>query len=212
MVRGGGGSGGYICVARQRTFLVISSIFWRGGGGCQSSETNVVKYHSTHQTAQTQNLDDEDSFDMLYKMIAEQPFLTQYERPIYHMKEKINTVSTDTNFRFFDFERLRIESRVPFSFLCLLTLGLFTKERIPFRKPFRNVIQTLSWYESVIYPLRTQSSFISGFWNALLKHEKKGALDRDPRRKPDSEGMWTQSSFGMWFVRVHFGNARWSHA
>ena len=24
--------------------------------------------------------------------------------------------------------------------------------------------------------------------------------------------MWTQSSFGTWFVRVHFGNARWSHA
>ena len=24
--------------------------------------------------------------------------------------------------------------------------------------------------------------------------------------------MWTQSSFGTWFVRVHFKNARWSHA
>ena len=58
------------------------------------------------------------------------------------------------------------------------------------------------------YPLWTQSSFKSGFWNT-----KKGAFwIRDPRRKPDSEDMWTQSSFGMWFVRVHFGNARWSHA
>ena len=24
--------------------------------------------------------------------------------------------------------------------------------------------------------------------------------------------MWTQSSFGTWFVRVHFGSVRWSHA
>ena len=34
-----------------------------------------------------QNLE-EDSFDMLYKIIAELPSLTQYERPMYHMKEK----------------------------------------------------------------------------------------------------------------------------
>ena len=45
-----------------------------------------------------------------------------------------------------------------------------------------------------------------------LKREKRGVLDRDSRRKPDSEDIWTQSSFGTWFVRVHFGNARWSHA
>ena len=33
---------------------------------------------------------DEDSFDILYKNgeIAEQPSLTQYERPMYHMNEK----------------------------------------------------------------------------------------------------------------------------
>ena len=61
-------------------------------------------------------------------------------------------------------------------------------------------------------PLWTQSSFKSGFWNALLKREIKGILGRDPRRKPGSEDMWTQSSFGTWFVRAHFGNARWSHA
>ena len=46
----------------------------------------------------------------------------------------------------------------------------------------------------------------------LLKREIKGVLDRDPRRKPDSEGMWMQSSFGTWFVHVHFGNARWKNA
>ena len=39
-------------------------------------------YHSTRQTAQTQGLG-EDSFDMLTKTIAEQPSLTQYERPMY---------------------------------------------------------------------------------------------------------------------------------
>ena len=63
-----------------------------------------------------------------------------------------------------------------------------------------------------VYPLWTQSYFKSVFWNVLLKHEKRGVLDRDPPRKPDSEDMSTQNSFGTWFVRVHFGNARWTHA
>ena len=36
------------------------------------------------------------------------------------------------------------------------------------------------------YPLWMQISFKSGFWNGLLKCEKKGILDRDPCRKPDS--------------------------
>ena len=61
------------------------------------------------------------------------------------------------------------------------------------------------------YPLWTQSSFKSGFWNAFWNAKKRGVLDRDLPRKPD-EDMWMQSSFGTWFVRVHFGNARWSHA
>ena len=43
------------------------------------------------------------------------------------------------------------------------------------------------------YPLWTQSSFKSGFWNAFWKAKKKGVLDRDPHRKPDSEDMWTQA-------------------
>ena len=87
-------------------------------------------------------------------------------------------------------------------------LGLFTKEWITFRKPFRNVIWTLSWFERLILP------FVNAklFQISLLKREKRSVLDRDPRRKPDSEDMWTQSSFGTWFVRVHFGNMRWSHA
>ena len=37
--------------------------------------------------------------------------------------------------------------------------------------------------------------------------QKKGILDRDLPNKPDSEDMWTQSSFGTWFLRAHFGNA-----
>ena len=49
------------------------------------SEAHVGKYHSTHKTAQTQNLD-EYSFDMLYK--NKHSFLTQYEQPMYHMKGK----------------------------------------------------------------------------------------------------------------------------
>ena len=58
------------------------------------------------------------------------------------------------------------------------------------------------------YPLWMQSSFKSGFWNA-----KKGAiLDHDPPRKPDSDDLWKHSSFGTWFMHVHFGNAHWSHA
>ena len=59
------------------------------------------------------------------KMIAEQSFLTQYERPMYHMREKINMLSsTDNNFiiYLFDFERFSIESRFPFFFFFLLTL------------------------------------------------------------------------------------------
>ena len=60
----------------------------------------------------------------------------------------------------------------------------------------------------------------------LFEMRKKGVLDYDPPRKPDSEDLWTQSSFGMWFVLcapevsciiiwyvcLHFGNAHWSHA
>ena len=43
--------------------------------------------------------------------------------------------------------------------------------------------------------------------------QKRDVLDRDSRRKPYSEDMWTQSSFGTWYVRAHFfGNAHWSHA
>ena len=37
------------------------------------------------------------------------------------------------------------------------------------------------------YPLWTQSSFKSGFWNAFWNAKKRGVLDRDSRRKPDSE-------------------------
>ena len=32
----------------------------------------------------------------------------------------------------------------------------------------------------------TQSCFKSGFWNAFWNAKKKGVLDRDPHRKPDS--------------------------
>ena len=45
-----------------------------------------------------------------------------------------------------------------------------------------------------------------------LKRGKRGVLDRDSPRKSDSEVVWTQRSFGTWFLRAHFGNAHWSHA
>ena len=56
-------------------------------------------------------------------------------------------------------------------------------------------------------PLWTQSSFKSGFWNAkrrafwIVIHVESLILRT-----------WMQSSFGTWFMRAHFGNARWSHA
>ena len=80
---------------------------------------------------------------------------------------------------------------------------LSTKERITFRKPFRNVIQTPSWF----HPLWMQSSSKSGFWNA-----QKGAFWIVIRVESLILRTWMQSSFGTWFVRVHFENARWSHA
>ena len=49
------------------------------------------------------------------------------------------------------------------------------------------------------------------FETRIFETRKKGHFG-DPPRKPDSEDMWTQSSFGTWFVRANFGNARWSHA
>ena len=50
------------------------------------------------------------------KMIAEQPSLTQYERPMYHMKKGKMVSSTDNNFVIClsDFERFSIKSRFPF--------------------------------------------------------------------------------------------------
>ena len=41
----------------------------------------------TNKTAETQNLDG-DSFDSFTIIIAEQPSLTQYKRPMFYMKEK----------------------------------------------------------------------------------------------------------------------------
>ena len=74
-------------------------------------------------------------------------------------------------------------------------------------KEFSERDSALSWFESLSLP------FVNAklFQIRLLKCRKKGVLDRDPRRKPDSR-TWTQSSFGTWFVCVHLGNARWSHA
>ena len=45
--------------------------------------------------------------------------------------------------------------------------------------------------------------------NQAFERRKNCVLDRDPPRKPDSEDLWMQSSLGTWFVRAHFGNARW---
>ena len=77
----------------------------------------------------------------------------------------------------------------------LETLGLFSKERITFRKSSRIVILTLSWFESLILPLVNAKLFQI----RLLKAKKKGVLDHDPPSKPDSEDLWMQSSFGTWF-------------
>ena len=62
--------------------------------GCTaiSSVKHVMSFHlrelsqQSNSSAQTQNLD-EDSLACFTKIIAEQPSLTQYEQPMYHMKE-----------------------------------------------------------------------------------------------------------------------------
>ena len=87
------------------------------------------------------------------------------------------------------------------------SMGLFTKEWIKFRKPFRIVILTLSWFKSLILPFVNTKLFQM----RLLKC-KKGCFGSWSAKKPDSEHLWMQSSFGTWFVHAHFGNARWSHA
>ena len=69
----------------------------------------------------------------------------------------------------------------------------------------KGTIRTLSWFESLF-------SFLALSNQAFETRKKIGVSDHDPRRKPDSEDLWTQSSFRTWFVRVHFGNGRWSHA
>ena len=53
----------------------------------------------------------------------------------------------------------------------LPSMGLFTRERITFRKTFRNVIRPFPDLKAWFYPLWTQNSFKSGFWNT-----KKGAF------------------------------------
>ena len=49
-------------------------------------------------------------------MIPEQLGLTQYEWPMYHMKEKMLPF-TDNNFFLFFLERFKIESRFPFLYI-----------------------------------------------------------------------------------------------
>ena len=82
-----------------------------------------------------------------------------------------------------------------------LTMGLCAKERITFRIK----ILTLSCFESLIL-LFVKAKL---FQIRILKREK-WRLDRDPPRKPDSEDVWTQSSFGTWYVRAQFRNVCWS--
>ena len=64
-------------------------------------------------------------------------------------------------------------------------LGLFTKEWITFRKPFRNVIRTLSWFESLILPFVNAKLFQIRLLKHAFETRKKGILVRDLRRKPD---------------------------
>ena len=75
-----------------------------------------------------------------------------------------------------------------------------------FRKLFRIVIPTFPYFKPRFYPLWMHNSLKSS------EAQKRVVLDHDPPLKPDSEYLWMQSSFGMWLVHVHFGNARWSHA
>ena len=62
-------------------------------------------------------------------------------------------------------------------------MGLFTRERITFRKTFRNVIRPFpdmkTRFTLCVRKALSNQAFETRF-------EKKGDLDRDPRRKPDS--------------------------
>ena len=106
----------------SKSVLLKLALFVLHDGICGSFYNKATINASALLCVLWQNLD-EDSFDMLYKKWL--PSLTQYERPIYHMKKKIDMLSsTDNNFMIclFDLERFSIESRFPFCLnsLCIL--------------------------------------------------------------------------------------------
>ena len=72
-------------------------------------------------------------------------------------------------------------------------VGLFTKERITFPKTVseRDSFPFLIWKPDFTLCERKALS------NQAFETRKRGVLGRDPRRKPNSEDMWTQSSFGI---------------
>ena len=107
-------------------------------------------------------------------------------------------------------------------------MGLFTKERITFRKPFRVVILTLSWFESLILTFVNAKFFHIRLWKARKKKafwimirleslilrtcERKALTDRDScvctrkyARNPLAIVLSLQLAIACQFTR-------WSHA
>ena len=86
-------------------------------------------------------------------------------------------------------------------------LGLFAKEQITFRKPFLIMILTLSWFEILILHFLNAKLFQIG----LLKCKNR-AFWIVIRLESLILKTWNAKLCRMWFVHVHFGNARWNHA
>ena len=83
---------------------------------------------------------------------------------------------------------------------CILD-GVWIMYSGPVHKGMNHVMKAVSERDSdpfLILP------FVNAklFQIRLLKRKKGGVLDHDLRRKPDSEDLWMQSSFGTWFVRA----------
>ena len=105
-------------------------------------------------------------------------------------------------------EAKSLSSRANYLFIYkdewLRTSGLFTKEWIMFRKPFRIVILTLSWSESLVLPFVNTKLFQI---MQALEMWKRGCFGSwSAYRKPDSDDMWMQCSFGTMFLNVKCAN------
>ena len=99
-----------------QNFVSMFASFAVHGGICGSFH-NKATIHHPHCVVYYDKTWTNTVLTCFTKMIVEQPSLTEYGRPMYHMYENTNMLSsTDKNFMIFlfDFERFRNESPFPF--------------------------------------------------------------------------------------------------